>query len=108
HALGELVPPRVLLGREVRSIEQLLEREDADALAAGLLDQLDVLVDHRLADLGQARFRRRLDVAGLDQAAADSSGHGEARWDVSPRAPTRTRRLRPIRPRRSRPAPRAA
>ena len=54
HALGEVVPARLLLGAEVGAVEELLQAQDLGLLPGRLGDQLDVLVDHRLLDRGQA------------------------------------------------------
>ena len=77
HPLRELVPARVLLRREVGAVEQLLQAEHLHAARAGLVDEAQVLGDHRLAHVGQAGLVGREDVAGLDQAAADDAWHGD-------------------------------
>ena len=74
HRLRQLPPPVVLLGGEVGAGEQLLEAEDLDAPAGGLLDQRNMLVQHEPP--------QRLDVlgrvppdAGLDQTGPHHSWH---------------------------------
>ena len=87
NPLGEVVPLDLLLGAEVRAVEQLLQADDLDALFGGLGDHGDVLVDHRLLDLLDRR-RGRLAERGLNQSAADNSGHGNTssyRVGISPR-----------------------
>ena len=84
-ALGQLVPPRLLLGAEIRAVEQLLQADDLRPLLGGLGDQGDVLVDHRLLDDGDRRGRR-LAERGLDQAASDDSRHDDSSDDGDIRA----------------------
>ena len=57
HAVPSAVPLRLLLGAEVRTVEELLEAQDLHLLPRGLIDQLEMLVDHRLLDRGQAGLR---------------------------------------------------
>src|SRR6266568_3855508 len=73
--LGQVVPARLLLGAEVRPVEQLLQAEDLDLLARGPIDQLQVLVDHGLLDGRQAGLRT-LHVPGLDEAGTHDAPHG--------------------------------
>ncbi len=72
--LGEIVPAGGLLGAEVRAVEDLLQADDLRAGFRGLPDVIDVLVDHGLLG-GFERSVRRRDVGGLNQRAADISGH---------------------------------
>ena len=74
-ALGQFVPAGVLLGAEIRAVEKFLQAEDLRFLLRGLLDQLEVLVDHGLANLRQRTIGGN-GVAGLNQGAADIAGHG--------------------------------
>ena len=74
HALGQLVPPRLLLGAKVGTVKQLLQADDLRPLLGGLGDQGDVLVDHRFLDGGDRRCGR-LAERGLDQAASNDAGH---------------------------------
>ena len=53
HALGQVVPANVLLGAEIRTVEKFLQAEYLHFLLRGLLDQLQVLVDHGLLDFRQ-------------------------------------------------------
>src|SRR5712692_1610603 len=74
NALGEVVPANILLGAEIRTVKKFLEAEYFDFLFCGLLDQLQVLVDHGFLDLRQravAAYR----VACLNQTTAHVSGH---------------------------------
>src|ERR1043166_2254511 len=76
NLLRRFVPPRRLLGAEVRSGEDLLHAEELDAFLPGLLDQLDVLRDVGLADrvellVGGAGVR------GLNQSGFDDARHGQ-------------------------------
>ncbi|MNR90109.1 hypothetical protein D3C72_210870 [compost metagenome] len=73
-ALGHAIPAGILLGGEVGAVEDLLEAEDLNALAARFVDLLHMLVDHRLLDTLQ-RLGGIDHVRGLDQAAFHDSGH---------------------------------
>jgi hypothetical protein len=65
------VPALVLAGAEVRPVEDLLQAEDLRALLRGLLDQRQMLVEHRLLDLLH-RHRLVVDrVAALNESCAD-------------------------------------
>ncbi len=75
HGLGGAVPAAVLAGAEVGAVEDLLEAEDLDAAAGGLFDHRDVLVEHRLLDVGDGDALVVDRVAALDEAAADDRGH---------------------------------
>src|SRR5690606_27430549 len=74
--LGRLVPARILARAEVRAVEHLLQAEDLHALATGLVDQWQVLLDHRLADLGDRATLAVDRIGALDQPAAYGIGHG--------------------------------
>ena len=76
HALGEFVPAGILLGAKIRSVKKFLQAEDLRFLFRGLLDQLQVLVDHGLPDLRQRTIGAER-IAGLNQTAADIAGHGD-------------------------------
>ena len=74
YALGEVIPPCLLFGAEVRSVEELLQAEDLDLLARRLANERDMVVDHRLLD------RRELAIGSehvprLDESAAYRPGH---------------------------------
>src|ERR1035438_8336039 len=75
NALGQVVPANVLLGAEIRAVEKFLQAEDLHFFFGGLLDQLEVLVDHRLLDLRQ-RTVGAAGVARLNQTTAHIAGHG--------------------------------
>jgi hypothetical protein len=77
HALGDVVPVRVLRRTEVRAVEDLLQPQDLDALLAGLVDERQVDVDGRLTDLLERGGRVGQGSGCLDQAADDSSRHVE-------------------------------
>src|SRR5215813_4353888 len=74
NALSHLVPLLVLLSAEIRTVKKFLKTQDLHLLLRSLLDQLQVLVDHRLLDLGKAVIGAKW-IVGLDEATADSSGH---------------------------------
>src|SRR6266550_6918007 len=72
--LHGIVPPRILLGAEIRPRENLLHAHYLHTLASGLLEQLQMLLDVRFANLcerliGRARVRR------LNQATLNDTGH---------------------------------
>src|SRR5258708_1164151 len=77
HALGQFVPASILLGAKVRAVEKLLQAEDLGLLLGGLLDQLDVLIDHRFSDLSQGAIGAE-SVAGLNQGTTDNPRHGSS------------------------------
>ena len=64
HALRQFVPARVLFRTKIRPVEKLLQAEDLRLLARGLLDQLQVLVDHGFSDLREGTLGAER-VAGL-------------------------------------------
>ena len=71
NRLRRVVPARVLAGAEIRTVEDLLEAEDLNALFPGFLDEGNVLLPHRLLNV---RHRNTLvvdGVAALNQSAAD-------------------------------------
>src|SRR5207249_3883315 len=74
HALRQLIPFRLLLGAEVRPVEQLLKANDLCAAIGSLSDKLLVLFDHRPLDLFRGR-RGQLAQRRLNQTAANDSGH---------------------------------
>src|SRR6185312_15600351 len=75
HALGHLVPSRLLLGAEVRAVEKLLQAEDLHFSLCRRGDQTLVFADHFLFDLGQGEFGGRPFTARLNQAATDNARH---------------------------------
>src|SRR5262249_35557711 len=75
HRLGGVVPALVLARAEVRAVEDLLQAEDLHALLAGLVDQRQVLLEHRGLDLGHG-LRLVVDgITGLDEARDDLARH---------------------------------
>ena len=74
NLLRQLVPLDLLLGTEVRPVEQLLQADDFDALLRSLVDHRHVLVDHRLLDLFDGRSGW-LTKRCLDQTPTNHSGH---------------------------------
>ena len=78
HALGKLIPTRVLFRAKVRTIKEFLQTQDLCPLFRRLINQLQMLVDHRLFDLRQRVLGAEF-VFGLDQAAADNPGHDDLR-----------------------------
>jgi hypothetical protein len=91
HRLGGVVPALVLPGAEVGAVEDLLQAEDLDALPAGLLDERDVLVEHRLLDL-RHRLRFIIErIAALDQSADQLARHGVSPAPVPGRTARRDR-----------------
>src|SRR5579862_9376233 len=76
HALREFVPTCVLLRTKIRPEEKFLQAKDLCLFLSRLLDQLEMLVDHRLPDLRKWTFGANR-VTGLDQGAADIAGHGD-------------------------------
>jgi len=74
HRLGHLIPAGILLGTEIRAVENFLQAQDLNLLFGGLLDQLQVLVNHGLLDLFQ-RVAGAKHVGGLNQSAADVTRH---------------------------------
>ena len=47
----------ILLGAKIGTVEELLQADELRAFSGGLSDQIDVLVDHRFADLLDRRCR---------------------------------------------------
>ena len=74
HALRQFVPTRILLRAEVRAVEKFLQAQDLRFLSRRLFDQLEVLVDHRLSDLGKRAIGAER-IAGLNQGTAHNSRH---------------------------------
>ncbi len=72
NRLGEVVPFDLLLGAEIRAVEQLLQANNLGAFVGGLVDQCDVLVDHRPLDLFDRRGGR------LAQAWLESNRRGQS------------------------------
>ena len=70
-----LVPARLLLGAEVRAVEELLQAEDLDAAPRRLVDERQVLVDHRLLDVVGRALERHVGL-DLNQSAAHDPAHG--------------------------------
>src|SRR5262249_6334753 len=81
YALYEVVPVRVLLGREVRTIEELLQADDLTSLTSRVLNHRDVFVDHRLLYCGD-RAVGRFNVRGLYQSAFYYSWHDRTPYKV--------------------------
>ncbi len=73
-ALGQFVPPGILLRTKIGAVKKLLQAENLRLLAGGLIDQFQVLVDHRLSDLRERAFGGKR-VAGLNQGTANIAGH---------------------------------
>src|SRR6185437_5009930 len=71
--LGEVVPARGLLGGKVWAVEDFLKADDLCAGSSRLADEADVLLDHSFADFRE-RLGCRLNIARLDEGAADDSG----------------------------------
>src|SRR6185436_15367175 len=77
NPLRRLVPLGLLLRAEVRPVENLLQTADLRPLVRRLLYQPEVLLDHRLLDLGEiGRVRQR--VAGLNQRGSCDAWHGQS------------------------------
>jgi len=74
HSLCHFIPSRILLGAKIRAVEKLLQTENLRFFLRGLFDQFQVLVDHRLSDLGQRTFGAEL-VLSLYQGTAHNSRH---------------------------------
>jgi hypothetical protein len=94
NALRGVIPPRRLLGAEIRACEDFLHAEDLHTGGARAFDQLDVLRRIRLAD-DLERFICAAGVRGLDQSDFDVAWHwilgqGKRSGNVS-----ETPRLRP-------------
>src|SRR5215469_4528594 len=64
----------LLLGAEIRPVKKFLKTQDLHFLLCSLLNQLEVLVDHRLLDLGHTVIRTKR-IVGLNKATADASRH---------------------------------
>jgi hypothetical protein len=45
NLLGEVIPFRILLRREVRTVKELLETEDLNLFLTGLLDEFEMFLD---------------------------------------------------------------
>src|SRR5438270_5667551 len=74
HALRHLIPLLILFRAKVRAVEEFLKTEYLHLLLRGLLDELQVLVDHGFLDLSQAVIWAKR-IARLNEAAADNSRH---------------------------------
>src|SRR6266481_1712749 len=74
-AFGQLIPASLLFGAEIRAVEELLQSEDLHFFLCGIGDQALVLGDHFLSDFGERELFRRPLTLGLNQAAADDTGH---------------------------------
>src|SRR5882762_7346225 len=94
-ALGQFIPASLLFGAEVGAVEKLLQAEDPHLFLCGIGDQALVLGDHFLFDFGERELFRRPLTLGLNQAAANDTGHatppGKRRRRVYParECPTR-------------------
>src|ERR1700721_2123040 len=75
HSLGKFIPASVLLGTKIRTVKKLLQAQDLRFLSRRLLDQLQMLVDHRFSDLGERTLCVGR-IAGLIQHTANNSTHG--------------------------------
>src|SRR5882762_8022016 len=74
-AFGQFIPASLLFGAEVGAVEKLLQAEDLHLFLCGIGDQALVLGDHFLFDFGERELFRRPLTLGLNQAAANDTGH---------------------------------
>src|SRR5206468_2766139 len=74
YFLDRIVPARLLLGAEVRSVEDLLHAENLHTLTSSVLNHFQVLINIRALDLLNRSICRR-NVGGLDKSAFDSTWH---------------------------------
>src|SRR5262245_48178866 len=72
--LDHAVPPRGLLGAEIRTGKDFLHAEDFRALAGSLVDQLQMLFNGVLPDFLERRLGGRR-TGCLNQSATDSTRH---------------------------------
>src|SRR5258706_1574774 len=82
HALSQFIPARLLLGAEVRTVEEFLEAEDLDLLLGGVGDQALVLGDHFFLDVTERHFLRGPFAVNLNQTATHIASHNDLhkRW----------------------------
>jgi hypothetical protein len=71
-SFSEFIPAGILFGAEVRAVKQFLQTQDLYLLASRLLNQIQVLLDHGVANLGK-RVLGPKDIARLNQATANNS-----------------------------------
>jgi hypothetical protein len=74
YPLGEVVPPRFLLGAEVGTVEELLQAQDLHLLASGLFDERNVPLDHCLFDRRELALGAE-HIPRLDEPTAHCPGH---------------------------------
>jgi len=74
NLLDHAVPLRILVAAKVGAVEKLLQADDLRPPAGRLLDQADVLVDHRLFDLLNRRGAG-LRKSGLNESASNDTWH---------------------------------
>src|SRR5262245_10465452 len=74
NMLDHLVPAGVLLGTEVRSIEEFLKTEQLHPFPSRFLDERQMLVDHAALHIGRAAVERDVGL-GLNQPAANHPCH---------------------------------
>jgi hypothetical protein len=75
HRLSDVVPMRVLGGTEIRAIEHFLQPEDLHAALPRFVDERNVRVDRRVANLVDRRRRIGDGRGGLDQTAENFTWH---------------------------------
>jgi len=73
--LGEFVPTSLLLGAKIGAVEKFLESEDLNFFLCCGGDEVVMLRHHFLFDLRERILLRRPFTTGLDQTAADNTGH---------------------------------
>src|SRR5712692_5598446 len=74
NSLDQVVPVRVLFGREVRPVEQFLQADDLHSALRGEVNHSDVLIDHGRLDSFNAAFGGFF-IGSLYQAASDDLWH---------------------------------
>ena len=74
YPLRKVVPANVLLGAKIWTVEKLLQAEDFHFLLRGLFDQSEMLLDHRLLDLGK-RVVAAERVTCLDETTTHDARH---------------------------------
>ena len=88
HPLGQFIPARILLRAKIRAVEKFLQAQDLRFLSRRLFDQLQVLVDHRLPDLGEGALCAER-IAGLNQRHNAQFGA----WDATSEERNYSRKL---------------
>jgi hypothetical protein len=71
-ALDHFVPVRILLGWEIRAVEEFLKAEYLDVLMSGVFDHREVFIDHSGFDPLDGTIVR-LGIGGLNETASDYS-----------------------------------